>query len=156
MPQPSRRPEPPTVPGRRDRRDCAGFLAPPRCPDRYSCRQEVGLESFDRDLDCGVGLLAPQFPAGEDHRVEPLWVLARPNRGAIRKYVATANRLDRAELAACVARQTGMCRGMNVLSAHNVTLLEARRGRRRPTEIRPSHPPRIIKGHLPVQLCPGP
>jgi hypothetical protein len=105
MPLPSRRPGPPTAHGTLGPRNRTGCLARPRSLGRYSCRPQVGFKSLDRDLNRGVGLLAPQFAPGEDHRIEPLRVLARPQRGGIRKHMASAHGLDRAELAAGIARQ---------------------------------------------------
>src|SRR5215472_13457598 len=104
MPRPSRRPGPPTARGMPDPRGYAGCLVSLRCPGPYSCRGKVGFEGFDRDPNRGVSLLAPQFAAGKDDRIEPLRVLAGADRRGVGKDVAAAHRLDRAELVASVAR----------------------------------------------------
>src|SRR5262249_9764985 len=121
-----------------------------------SYRRKVGLKSLDRDLDRWVGLLAPQFARGKHYRVEPLGVLASAARGGVGKDVAAANRLDRTELAASIARQTGMRHRVDIPGTHGVARLETRRTRRRPFEIRPVHLLGVVMGHLAVQPDPRP
>src|SRR5580658_2302969 len=72
-----------------------------------SCRLQIRLERVDRDLQRGVGILAPQFAAIEQHGVEPLRIVAFAERGGVRKDMAAADRLDDADFFACIARQTG-------------------------------------------------
>src|SRR5689334_9906632 len=93
---------------------------------------KIGLPCFDRDLECRIGALAPQFAAVEQHGIKPLRILALADRYAVGEDVATAHAFDHPDMAARVARQAGVCLRMNVLSAHPVTDIEARDGAGRP------------------------
>src|SRR5215470_2892935 len=117
------------IPGTRGH---VGYPAPLRWLGPCSCRGKVGFEGFDRNRNRGISLLAPQFAAGKDDRIEPLRVLASADCGGIGKDMAAAHSLDRAELAASVARQAGMGCRIDVARAHGVAGLEPRRPRGRP------------------------
>src|SRR5262249_52401936 len=136
------------TPGPRAR---AGCLAPPRGPDRRSCRRGVRFKGLDRHLDQRVGLLAPQFARGTDHRIEPLRVLASADRRRVRKDMAAATRLDRPELVAGIARQTGVRRRVDISGAYGVPCLEPRWSRPWPIKIRPLHHFSVVMGHFAVQ-----
>src|SRR5580693_7898489 len=73
-----------------------------------SCRLQIRLERFDRDLERRVGALAPQFATVEQHGVEPLRIVALAEGCGIGKDMAAANGLDDTDLFARVARQAGV------------------------------------------------
>src|SRR5271166_1087067 len=141
------------TPGPRGR---AGCPTARRQLGRCSCRHEVGLEGFDRHLRCRVGLLAPQFAGTKDYGVKPLRVLAGAERRGVRKDVTAANRLDRPEFAAGVARQAGMRRRMDILGPHRIAWLET--GGRCRRALEGPHPTflYVIKSQLAVQPDAGP
>ena len=92
-----------------------------------SGRVEIGLESLDRYLHGGIAVRSPQIAALEAHGVEPLRVVALAHRGAVGKHMGAVHALDRADLAAHIARQPRVGRRMDVLGAHAVARLVARR-----------------------------
>src|SRR5580698_8794025 len=71
---------------------------------RRSCRFQIRLERVDRDLQRGIGILAPQFAAVEQYGVEPLRIVALAERGGVGKDVAAADRLDDADFFTRIAR----------------------------------------------------
>ena len=73
-----------------------------------SRRIEIGLERVDRDLERRVGVGAPQLAPVEHHGVEPLRIVARSIASVSGEDVAAVHALDRADLAARVARQAGV------------------------------------------------
>src|SRR5579862_3827465 len=93
-----------------------------------SCRFQIRLERVDRDLQRGIGILAPQFAAVEQHGVEPLRIVAFAEGRGVGKDVAAADRLDDPDFFARIARQPGVGLRMDVLGAHAVAGLEAGRG----------------------------
>src|SRR3984957_4952025 len=93
-----------------------------------SCRLQIRLERVDRDLQRGIGSLAPQFAAVEQHGVEPLRIVAPAERGGVGKDMAAADRLDDTDFFARVAWEAGVGLGVNVFGAHAVAGLEAGRG----------------------------
>src|SRR5260370_11045270 len=95
--------------------------------DAASGRLEIGFPGIDQDLQLRVALGAPQFAALELHGVEPLRLLAGTRRIAVGKDVAAVHALDRAEMAANVARQARMPTRVHGPGAHPVAWLEARR-----------------------------
>src|SRR5262249_18521345 len=97
-------------------------------------RLQIGLPSFDRDLDRRIGGVAPKFTPVENHRVEPPRVLALAVGDRVRKHVATPDVFDNAAMSAGIARQAGMARRIDVAGAHAVAWPESRRRRRRPVE----------------------
>src|SRR5260370_13335746 len=102
--------------------------------DPASGRLEIGFPGIDRDLQFRVALGAPQFAALEAHGVEPPRILARARRIAVGKDVAAVHALDRAEMAADVARQARMPSRMQVPGAPPPARLEPH------APCRPTHP----------------
>src|SRR5262249_56436626 len=68
------------------------------------------------------------------HGVDPLRIVALIERRAVGIDVAALHALDQSDMAAHVARQPRVRRRMDVLRAHAVADLEARRSLRRPRE----------------------
>src|SRR5438105_14172102 len=91
-----------------------------------SGRLQVRLEGFDRDLQRRIGALAPELAAIEDHRVQPLRILAAAGRRGVREDVASAHRLDDANTATRVTRQARVARRVDGLRAHPIARLEPR------------------------------
>src|SRR5580704_7638208 len=89
---------PATARGIPARRRCGGCWRPTASRAawrrRRSCRFQIRLERVDRDFQRGIGSLAPQFAAVEQHGVEPLRIVALADRGGIGKDMAAAYRLD--------------------------------------------------------------
>src|SRR5262249_24603385 len=77
-----------------------------------------GLERVDRHADGGIRVLAPQLTALEDHRVEPLRVLAPSRRGRVGEDVAAVDALDHADVSAHVTREARVRQGVEVPRAH--------------------------------------
>src|SRR5215471_12946176 len=120
------------TPGHRRR---AGYQARPvpRGLRRCGCcrtslgRLQIWLEGIDRYINCWIGIRAPQFAPIEDHRIEPLRVVALADRNRIREHVTAAAKFDHAELSAGVARQPRVRPGMDIQGAHTIADLESGR-----------------------------
>src|SRR5207302_9088166 len=72
------------------------------------------------------------------------------------KDMTAANRLDRAQLAAGIARQPRVGRRVDVAGAYPLALLEAGWAGRRALEASRARRVRILDGHLPVEPNPRP
>ncbi len=89
---------------------------------------KIGFPGIDRDHQLGI-FQPPQFAAFEAHGIKPLRILARARCVAVRKDMAAVEALDRAHMAANIARQPRMPAWMNILGAHSIARLEPRRRR---------------------------
>ena len=89
-----------------------------------SSRLEIRLEGVDRYLERRIGIRAPQFATLENHRIEPLWIIAEIGRDRIREHVATVAKLDYSDLSASIARQSRVCLGMDIPCMYAIADLE--------------------------------
>src|SRR5262249_41662430 len=87
---------------------------------------QIGLPGIDGNLRSGVAVFAPQFASIEAHGVKPLRVLAGSRRIAVGEDVAADDALDRAQVAAYVARKARVRRRVDIFCAHSIAHLECR------------------------------
>src|SRR5262245_61488518 len=92
-----------------------------------SGRLEIVVEEIDVQRGSGLGVCSPELGAGEPYAVDVLRLLTRTVRVGVGKDARGVDEMDRAALAAHVARQPGMPRRLHVAGPHRLADREARR-----------------------------
>src|SRR5690606_27339674 len=92
---------------------------------------KIGFPRVDRDGKPRFGAFAPDLRAVEDDGIDPLRIFALSMGIVVGKDEGTLHHLNRADLAAGIARQPGMRPRMGISRADPVAGGKSRPGRRR-------------------------
>src|ERR1035437_3617001 len=96
---------------------------------------QIGFPGIDRNLQAGIGCLAPQLAAVERRGVEPLRIFASTSGVAVGKDMTAQHAFDDADMPAHIARQPRMGRRMDHLGADAIAYGEQSRAEEHTSEL---------------------